>query len=85
MYIQLHNSVYSMNTHSIQLSYENGTEDFTGGPVVKNPPSNAGNTGSIPSGGTKTPHESEQLSPQLQPERNLPTTMTQPRKFASHN
>ena len=41
----LHINVYSVNTHSMQLSYENGTEDFTGGPVVKNPPSNAGNNG----------------------------------------
>ena len=62
MYVQLHNSVYSMNTHSIQLSYENGTEDFTGGPVVKNPPSNAGNNGSILDQGTKIPHPVGQLS-----------------------
>ena len=31
------------------------TWDFPGGPVVKNPPSNAGDTGS-PGGGTKIPH-----------------------------
>ena len=30
--------------------------DFPGGPVVKNPPSNAGGTGSIPDQGTKIPH-----------------------------
>ena len=30
--------------------------DFSGGPVVKNPPSDAGHTGSIPSRGTKMPH-----------------------------
>ena len=31
--------------------------DFPGGPVVKNLPSNAGDVGSIPGGGTKpTPH-----------------------------
>ena len=36
-------------------------QDFPGGPVVKNLPSNAGNTGSILSGGTKIPLESEQL------------------------
>ena len=29
--------------------------DFPGGPVVKNPPYNAGDTGSIPSQGTKIP------------------------------
>ena len=29
--------------------------DFPGGPMVKNPPSNAGDAGSIPGRGTKTP------------------------------
>ena len=37
--------------------------DFPGGPVVKNPPSNAGDVGSIPGGGTKIPHAVEQLNP----------------------
>ena len=37
--------------------------DFPGGPVVKNPPSNAGDTGSIPGQGTKIPHAEGQLSP----------------------
>ena len=36
--------------------------DFPGGPVVKNPPCNAGNRGSIPGRGTKVPPASEQLS-----------------------
>ena len=36
--------------------------DFPGGPVVKNPPYNAGDTGSIPGQGTKIPHAAEQLS-----------------------
>ena len=36
--------------------------DFPGGPVVKNPPANAGDIGSIPGSG-KTPHAEEQLSP----------------------
>ena len=36
--------------------------DFPGGPVVKNPPSKAGNTGSIPARGTKIPHATGQLS-----------------------
>ena len=31
------------------------SRDFPGGPVVKNLPSNAGDTGSIPGQGTKTP------------------------------
>ena len=37
--------------------------DFPGGPVVKNPPSNAGDVGSIPGRGTKIPHAVGQLSP----------------------
>ena len=37
--------------------------DFPGGPVVKNPPSNAGDAGSIPGRGTKIPHDTGQLSP----------------------
>ena len=36
--------------------------DFPGGPVVKNPPSNAGDVGSIPGRGTKIPHAGH-LSP----------------------
>ena len=34
-----------------------------GGPVVKNPPCNAGDTGLIPGWGTKIPYATEQLSP----------------------
>ena len=37
--------------------------DFPGGPVVKNPPSNARDAGSIPGRGTKFPHVAGQLSP----------------------
>ena len=36
--------------------------DFPGGPVVKNPPSNAGDVGLIPGQGTKIPHAAGQLS-----------------------
>ena len=36
--------------------------DFPGGPVVKNPPSNAGVLGSIPGQGTYIPHAAGQLS-----------------------
>ena len=39
-------------------------KDFPGGPVVKNPPCNAGDAGSIPGQGTKIPYAAEQLSPQ---------------------
>ena len=38
------------------------SQDFPGGPVVKNPLSNAGDTGSSPGRGTKIPHAAEQLS-----------------------
>ena len=44
--------------------------DFPGGPVVKNLPSNAGNTGLIPGWATKIPHAAGQLS--------LHTAATQP-------
>ena len=39
-----------------------GTGDFPGSPVVENRPSNAGNMGSIPGGGTNIPHTLGQLS-----------------------
>ena len=41
------------------------TGDFPGGPVVKNPPSNAGDAHSIPGRGTKIPHAAGQLSPRV--------------------
>ena len=41
------------------------TEDFSGGPVVKNPPFNAGDLGSIPGQGTKIPNAVRQLSPHV--------------------
>ena len=46
------------------------SQDFPGGPVVKDPPSNAGDVGSIPSQGTKIPQATGQLSPR--------TTTTEP-------
>ena len=42
---------------------EANMRDFPGGPVDKNPPSNAGDTGSIPGRGTKIPHATGQLGP----------------------
>ena len=39
--------------------------DFPGFPVVKNPPSNAGDVGSIPGRRTKIPHAAGQLSPHV--------------------
>ena len=44
--------------------------NFSGGPVVKNSPANAGDTGAIPGLGTTTPHSMGQLS--------LFTTTTEP-------
>ena len=49
-------------------------EGLPGGPVVENPPCNAGNAGLIPGQGTKIPHAMEQLS--------LPTTT---RESVHHN
>ena len=49
-----------------EVNLENQAEvgrDFPGGPVDKNPPSNAGNSGSIPGQGTKIPHATALLSP----------------------
>ena len=37
--------------------------NFPGGPVVKNPPCNAGDAGSISGRGTKIPHAAGKLSP----------------------
>ena len=37
--------------------------DYPSGPVIKNPPCNAGDVGSIPGLGTKMPHAMGQLSP----------------------
>ena len=45
----------------IYKAQEKESKDLPGGPVVKNPPANAGDTGSIPSG--KIPHAKGQLSP----------------------
>ena len=49
------------------LELEDGTDgtlgDFLGGPVVENPPSNAGDMGSNPGQGTKIPHAQGQLDP----------------------
>ena len=37
--------------------------DFPGGPVLKNPPYNVGDAGSVPGQGTKIPHATGQLEP----------------------
>ena len=51
-----------MDFISITIFIRNLYRDFPGGPVVKNLPSNAGNTSSIPGRGTKIPHAMGQLS-----------------------
>ena len=38
-------------------------QDFPGGPVVKNPPANAGDTGSIPGQESKVPQATRHLGP----------------------
>ena len=43
------------------LPFKPHDRDFPGGPVVKNPPSNAGAWGLIPDLGTKIPHPEGQL------------------------
>ena len=36
----------------IRIAFKSGSGDFPSGPVVKNPPCNAGDSGSIPGWGT---------------------------------
>ena len=50
-------SVLSPGTYEVQRKYLKAewTGDFPGSPVVKNPPYNAGDSGSIPGQGTKDP------------------------------
>ena len=45
------------------LTIKKKYRDFPGGPVVKNPPSYAGDMGLIQGQGTKIPHAVGQLSP----------------------
>ena len=58
----------SLNQLSINLSeskylHENKLRDFPGGPVVKNPPSDAWDLSSVPGQRTKIPHAVGQLRP----------------------
>ena len=52
-----------MREPSVVSSWKDMNQGFPGGPVVKNAPCNARDTGSIPGLGTKIPHVAEQLSP----------------------
>ena len=47
---------YRLNNNNNRYYAMKYYRDFLEGPVVKNLPCNAGDTGSIPSGGTKIPH-----------------------------
>ena len=51
---------------------------FPGGPVVKNPPSNAGDMSLIPGQGTKIPHAPGQLSPRAAATEASVKTKSQP-------
>ena len=63
--------------------------DFPGGPVVKTPPSNAGDSGSIPGQGTKIPQATQQLSPRTitrgSKRCNKASRMTQGRSHITHD
>ena len=48
---------------NIEIEIKNNYKDFPDGPVVKNLPCKAEDTGSIPGWGTKIPHAAGQLSP----------------------
>ena len=50
-----------LSTHKVPIN-KTLLEDFPGGLMVKNLPSNAGDVGSIPGQGTKIPHDTKQLS-----------------------
>ena len=56
----MHNTVTVLNVTLKWLM-----RDFPDGPVVKNPPSNARDLGSVPGWGTKIPHAAGQLSPRI--------------------
>ena len=43
----------------LQQTLKSITQDFLGGPVVKNSPSNTGDVGSIPVWGPKIPHATD--------------------------
>ena len=39
---------FTIQSHTVKMQLKNVLQDFTGGPVVRNPPANARNMGSIP-------------------------------------
>ena len=58
----MYQQLQCMDFISMSIFIRNLYRDFSGGPVVKNLPYNAGNTSSIPGRGTKIPHATGQLS-----------------------
>ena len=60
----------AQKAQSSAIQKENG-RGFPGGPVVKNPPCNAGDMGLIPGQGTKIPHAAEQLSLSATPRESV--------------
>ena len=65
------------------------TRDFPGGPVVKNPPSNARDAGLIPGGRTKIPHAAGQLNlcttTRAKPRSPLAVTREKPAMKSPHS
>ena len=57
------------------MLYKTSRGHLSGGPVIKNPPHNAGDVGSVPGLGTKIPHSVELLL--------SPSTLT--REFMHHS
>ena len=57
-------NIYNIN-YKNTLCLKSIGQNFSGGPMVKNPPSNAGGIGLIPGQGTKIPHSTGQQSPRV--------------------
>ena len=60
---QMVNKMWHTHTRDYYLIKTRNKGDFSGGPVAKNLPSNAGDKGLIPGQGTKIPCAVGQLSP----------------------
>ena len=62
-----------------RLTQEREFRDFPGGPVIQNPPCNAGDMNSIPGQGTRIPHTARQLSPCARTTESSPSRAHEPR------
>ena len=60
----------------LHLNIKASKRNFLGGPVVKNPPSNVGDVGSIPGQGTKIPHAVEPQWKTLHDAEKIPYATT---------